>query len=795
MSAINQWLETLGLGQYAEVFAANDIDMEVLPELTEEDLKTLGVSMGHRKKLMKAIVALSAPDTEALPETAPTPTPPEPSTRAPSEGERRQATVLFSDLSGYTAMNETLDPEEVEGLMSRIKAEALGIVERHGGLVNQFVGDEVLALFGIPTAHEDDPVRAVRAALEMHEMVRQMSPEVEGRIGQPLRLHTGINTGLIVTNLRDARDGLIGITGDAVNTGARLKAEASVDAILVSPETKRLVADFYHTEALEPVEMKGKTQPVTPYCVLGKTQVATRFEAAAQRGLSKFTGREQELTVFHDCLEKAMAGQGQFLTVVGAAGVGKSRLLFEFRHSLDREKVTVLEGRCQSYGAKTPYFPWLDALRRGLQLRDADTLNDMHQKVVTNVRAVDPSLEQYLPFYLHLLSIPSMQYPLPAEFQGDELSRLFEEALGAIYTLRAQSQPIVAIFEDWHWVDEDSETAMKYLVGLMHSSPLLVVVLYRPEYSASWGDLSHHTPIVLQSLDHRHTQDIVRSVLDAKELPEGLTSLIQERTGGNPFFIEEVCHALKAEGTVVVSEGRATLNRSLDALHIPDSVHAVIRTRVDRLNQDSQEALRLASVIGREFGRRILERMYSRQSQLLHTLEGLKIEDLILQVRVLPEVEYMFKHVLTQVVVYETLLLQRRKDLHRLVARTIEDLYADRLEEQYKTLAYHYQRSTEPEKGVNYLERAGDCNKEITHSAEARRNYWEAIHVLDALESTPERKRYRIDLNLKLASISADSAPSEEHIATLHRSIEYARELGSRAGSGNCSIGRATCTS
>ena len=266
----------------------------------------------------------------------------------------------------------------------------------------------------------------------------------------------------------------------------------------------------------------------------------------------------------------------------------------------------------------------------------------------------------------------------------------------------------------------------------------------------------------------------MRSALGAKELPEGLTSLIQERTGGNPFFIEEVCHSLKAEGTVVVSEGRATLNRSLDALHIPDSVHAVIRTRVDRLNQDSQEALRLASVIGRELRRRILERMYSRRSQLLHTLEGLKIEDLILQVRVLPEVEYMFKHVLIQAVVYETLLLQRRKDLHCLVARTIEDVYADRLEERSKTLAYHYQRSTEPEKGVNYLERAGDGNRGITHSAEARRNYWEAIHVLDALEPRPERKRYRLDLNLKLASISADSAPSEEHIATLHRSIEYA---------------------
>jgi class 3 adenylate cyclase len=270
------------------------------------------------------------------------------------EGERRRATILFSDLSGYTEMNERLDPEEVEKIMSQIKKEAVRIVETHRGVVNQFVGDEVLALFGIPVAHEDDPLRAVKAALELHEMIRQMSPKVEAILGKPLTMHTGINTGLIVTNPSDDRDGLYGITGDTVNTGARLKLQAESDDILVSPETQRLIAPYFETNALDAIRMKGKTKAMIPYRVIGESKVHSRFEAAEQKGFKTYTGRDQELTALHGCLEKAIRGEGQFVTVVGEAGVGKSRLQYEFRRSLDSEKATVLQGRCQSYGSDTP---------------------------------------------------------------------------------------------------------------------------------------------------------------------------------------------------------------------------------------------------------------------------------------------------------------------------------------------------------------------------------------------------------------------------------------------------------
>jgi class 3 adenylate cyclase len=377
-----------------------------------------------------------------------------------TEGERRQATIVFSDLSGYTLMNERLDPEEVEAIMSRIKKEAVKIVERHEGIVNQFVGDEVLALFGIPTAHEDDPVRAVKAAREIHDLVRQISPDVEERIGAKLRMHTGISTGLVVTHIRDIREGSYGITGDTVNIGARLASRAEADQILVGPETYNLIAPYFQTKTLEAVTVKGKTIPIIPYLVTGVSTVQTRFEAAKIRGLTAFTGREHEFTALYPCLEKTLTGKGQFVTVVGEAGLGKSRLTYEFRHSLNRLAITVLQGRCQTYGTSIPYFPHINALRRGLKLSDEDTPLELHEKAVSNVLAIDPSLEIYLPVYLHLLSIPSEVYPASHHLHGRELTNAILEALAAIFILSSQKQPMVLIFEDWHWVDEASDTAL-----------------------------------------------------------------------------------------------------------------------------------------------------------------------------------------------------------------------------------------------------------------------------------------------------------------------------------------------
>jgi class 3 adenylate cyclase len=355
-----------------------------------------------------------------------------------SEGERRQATVVFSDLSGYTSMNEKLDPEEVQKIMSRIKEKAVQIFERHEGIVNQFVGDEVLALFGIPTANEDDPVRAVRAAKELHEVVRQISLEVEDLIVMQLRMHSGISSGLVVTHLRDIRDGSYGITGDTVNIGARLAARSEADEILVSPETFKQISPYFETQALEEIIVKGKTQPFIPYRVIKESTVRTRFEAAEKRGFTSFTGREQELTALYSCLDKAMSGNGQFVTVVGEAGMGKSRLVYEFRHCLNRNTITVLQGRCQSHGTRIPYFPFINALRRGLNLSDDDSPSELHEKVVSNALAIDQTLEQYLPIYLYLLSISSEVYPLPTHLKGQELINEIQKALTVIITLNTK---------------------------------------------------------------------------------------------------------------------------------------------------------------------------------------------------------------------------------------------------------------------------------------------------------------------------------------------------------------------
>ena len=468
-------------------------------------------------------------------ESSPSPsTVPEPASL--SEGERRQATVVFSDLSGYTSMNEKLDPEEVQKIMSRIKKEAVHIFEHHEGIVNQFVGDEVLALFGIPTANEDDPVRAARAAQELHRIVRQISLEVEDLIDTQLRMHSGISSGLVVTHLRDIRDGSYGITGDTVNIGARLATRAEADEILVSPETFKRIAPYFETEALEEITVKGKTQPLIPYRVIKESTVRTRFEAAEQRGFTSFTGREHELTALHSCLDKAMSGNGQFVTVVGEAGMGKSRLVYEFRHGIDKNKITILQGRCQSYGTRIPYFPFINALRRGLNLSDDDSPIELHEKVISNALAIDQTLEQYLPIYLYLLSISSEAYPLPAHLKGQELINEIQKALAVIITLNTKTQPMVLLLEDWHWADEASDSALKHLVSVITPHPLMLMVIYRPEYSAYWANWSHHSPVILRALDGLTCEDFIKSVWNAGRLPEGIGPLIHERTGGNPFL-------------------------------------------------------------------------------------------------------------------------------------------------------------------------------------------------------------------------------------------------------------------
>ena len=692
-------------------------------------------------------------------------------------GERRQATVLFSDLSGYTAMNERLDPEEVRGIVGRIKAEAVRVVEGHGGIVNQFVGDEVMALFGIPLSHEDDPVRAVRAARDLHAIVRATSPEVEKRIGAALRLHTGIGTGLVVTGTEDRRDGTIGVTGDAVNLSARLASHAASDMILVSEEAQRAIADFFQTEPLPAVELKGKSGRVTPHRIVDQTGVSSRFEAAAQRGFTAYAGRELELHTLYTALEETRAERGQFVTIMGEPGIGKSRLLFEFRHGVPRDQVTVVTGYCQSYGVDTPYLPIVDSLRRGLRLDEAHGADALHDHVVLEVRAVSSALERYLPQYLQLLSIPSEVYKIPPALQADALRRSFEEAFAAIITENARRQPMVLILEDWHWADEASDAVLKHLSGLVPYHPLQVVVTYRPEYERKWATAENYTPLVLKPLGEADTAAMLRSVWRAQRLPDGLAAQLHARTGGNALFNEEVARALLETNVVRIANGEAKLSSALAHLNLPDTVHAVIRARVDQLDPESREVLRLASVIGREFTRPLLERLHHAPQRISAALEMLARQDLVHPLRVVPEPAYLFKHALVQDVVYETLLLSQRKELHARVGAAIEALYSDRLEEHYEALAGHYGKSALTEKAIDYLEKAADKANSVFSHGEARSYYRRAIELLDSKHGDHDAKRKRIGINLKWAALSVgDTSPAA--LEVMKTSMRLAHEIG-----------------
>jgi len=696
---------------------------------------------GHN--LVKPSTPAESSQQPDLPSTQPEPAP-------LSEGERRHATIVFSDLSGYTSMNERLDPEEVEAIMSRIKKEAVRIVERHEGIVNQFVGDEVLALFGIPTAHEDDPVRAVRATMQIHRLVRDISFEVEKRIDTRLRMHTGISTGLVVTHIRDNREGSYGITGDTVNIGARLANRAEVDEIIVGPETYSLISPFFETEPLEAMTVRGRSQPLIPYRINGELAVRTRFEAAEKLGFTEFTGRQQELVTLYSCLNKAMAGNGQFVTVGGEAGVGKSRLVYEFRHSLKQNEIAVLQCRCQSYGTSIPYFPHINALKRGLNLHDEDSSAELLDKAVSNLLAIDRKLEKFLPLYLHLLSIQSEEYQLPDHLQGQELKIAIQEALAAIYILNSKKQPMVLILEDWHWADEASDSALKHIVSLVSAHPMLTLVIYRPYYSSTWGNWSHHTPIILKALDKTGCEDFINSVWQSDLLPEGIASLIQERTGGNPFFIEEICSSLTEDGIVLLNDRQAILTRSLENITLPKTVQSVIRARLDRLDRHSREFLRLASVIGREFTRRILEQISSSRERLSQSLEELKLLELIQQIRVIPEAEYMFKHIITQEVTYETLLHKKRKELHGLVGQAIEELYQDRIEDQVNLLYRHFSQAENWQKAVEYGRRAANRAYRLGQFQEAVTMFDGAQACLLKLPENRIQQENRVDLLLEM---------------------------------------------
>ena len=622
------------------------------------------------------------------------------------QGERKQVTVLFVDVSGFTSLSERLDPEDVHGLMSRAFELMLAEVHQNEGTVNQFLGDGIMALFGAPIAHEDHARRAVRAALGIERALAGFQRELTSR-GIMFRARQGLNTGLVVVGSigGDLRMDYTAV-GDTTNVAARLQQVGEPGRVTISEATYRLVRGYFETRRIGDIHLKGKAEPVAAWEVVGAHETRTRLEVESERGLTTFVGREREITVLLDAFERARGGEGQALFLVGDAGIGKSRLLLELRRRVG-DTATWQEGHCLSFGNAMAFHPLIDLVRRRFGIEEADDEAAIGAKIEHGVSASGADPGTIAPYLRALLSIDPADSEVRAMSPAQRHGETFE-AMRRLLVRAAEGHAQVLVIEDLHWIDSASERFLSTLVDSIPALRVLLVFTYRPGYTNPFGERSYFTRVVPAALSVEDSGRMAAAVLEADALPDALRSVIGAKAEGNPFYVEELVKSLEESGALQRVEGRLVLTQPLNALAIPGSIHDVIAARIDRLAEAPKRTLQLAAVIGREFTRRLVDRLAEIRERSGEFLRELTALELILERHLYPELAYMFKHALTQDVAYDSLLVQRRREIHALVGRAIEELYADRLPEHYEMLAHHFSKAEDWPRALDYLLKAAE---------------------------------------------------------------------------------------
>ena len=646
------------------------------------------------------------------------------------EGERKYVTALFSDMSGYTAMSERLDPEEVKEITSRIFGEVSKTVKKYDGFVEKFIGDAVMALFGVPKAHEDDPVRAIKAAKEIHDLIKAVSPELEEKIGKPLTMHTGINTGLVVTGEVDMEKGTHGVSGDTINVAARLSGLAEADQIIVGPDTYHQAEGYFVFEALEPAKVKGKADPIRIHKVLSrKEQPSTTHRRHGLR--ADLIGREVELAQLREAAEKLQEGKGAIFSICGETGIGKTRLVEAFKETLDLNEIQWLDGQAYAYAQNIPYFPVIDLFSRGFQIKEGDTPEKVRKKIESGVRSLVGKREDVIPY---VGSLYTLSYPEIEEVSPEFWKSRIQEAIHAILSGLAQRVPTIICLEDLHWADPSSIDLLRFVLSEFRH-PALFICVYRPTISLFTshqlsGLKAQYQEIQLQDLSLSEAQNMLASLLKAKEIPKDLWRFIQDNVGGNPFYLEEVINALVEAETLTCTNGTWNLDRPINQIDMPSTIHGIIAARLDHLESESKRILQEASVIGRTFLYDLLKNCTNLKEHLDRNLTGLERLDLIHARTLQPDLEYVFKSALTQEVVYSGLLKKERLKIHERIGRVIEQLFADRLPEFYETLAFHYKQSNSVIKAVDYLMKAAEKSLKRYSVQESHAYYKDAYQLM-----------------------------------------------------------------
>ncbi|WP_349606457.1 adenylate/guanylate cyclase domain-containing protein [Cupriavidus sp. DF5525] len=701
---------------------------------------------------------------------------------ADAAGERKTITALFADMAGSTALIQDLDPEEARSLIDPVVALMMEAVHHYEGYVAKSLGDGILALFGAPIAHEDHALRALFAGLRMQQQaMRRHSDRIRLEQGIPLQIRVGVHTGeVVVRSIRqdDLRTDYDPV-GHTIHIAARMEGVATPSSILVSESTHRLTEGYFEFKALGRTQIKGLREPMAVYEVLGLGALRTRLQVGAHRGLARFVGREGELERLGKALELARAGQAQIIGVVGEAGIGKSRLFHEFKARAP-QGCLVLETFSVSHGKAFPYLPLIDLLRNYFQITAQDDERRYREKATGRLLILDRALEEYLPYLLYLLGIIEPASALPTMDPGIRRRRTFE-AIAKLLVRESQNQTLMVVFEDLQWLDSETEAFLNVLIAKVPGARILLLVNYRPEYTHDWGDNACYTQLHLEPLGQAEAQGLLTALLGNDPSLVPLKQLIRSKTEGNPFFMEEVVQTLAEEGALLGQPGNYRIDKAPPVLHIPTTVQGVLAARIDRLPVPQKELLQMLAVIGTEFPSSLVRHVTGQPDESLHPLlVDLQAGDFIYERPAHPEVEYAFKHALTQEVAANSLLSRQRSVLHERTAQAIEALFPDRLREYCNELAHHYSQSGNVPKAVEYLQLAGKQALQRSAHLEAIGHLSAALNLLKTLPASPERLREELLLLLTLgpAWIAARGSGAPEVEATYTRALALSEHGG-----------------
>jgi class 3 adenylate cyclase/tetratricopeptide (TPR) repeat protein len=695
-------------------------------------------------------------------------------TRGSIEGERKLVTVLFADVANYTSMSEKLDPEEVHQIMDGCFRILMDEIHKYEGTINQFTGDGVMAIFGAPVAHEDHAQRTCYAALSIRKALVEYGEKVKRESGFDFRMRMGLNSGPVVVGSigDDLRMDYTAI-GDTTNLAARVEQAANPGEIWMSQETHNIIRGFFKEELVGKMPLKGKVQAQHLYRLISDLpDVRTRFAVGLARGMTDLVGRRPEMEVLQSAYARAKGGDAQVLGIVGEPGVGKSRLVYEFQKGLGTQEA-FLTGFCVPYGRNINFLPVIDVVKAAFVIVEGMSEEEVGNQIVERAKN---GLAPMVPFYRNLLSLkvddPTFNFLDP---EGRKFGTF--EAVKDLLLAMSEEKPLVIFLEDAHWMDKISEEFFTFFSHCIHGHKILMISASRPEGAPPWAQGAHYQRLGVETLSFDASIRLVRNILGGLPLDPALEKKIVEETGGNPFFVEEIVRDLLDRGDLVKSGDQYVCNRPIDQLEIPNTIQGVLAARMDRLSEDLRQTMQVASVIGRDFAFRLLKSIMELGEELRVRLTNLVALEILYEKALYPELEYIFKNVLTQEVAYESLLKQRRREIHGRIARAIEELYAERLPEHYELLAHHYGRSGEAEKAIEYLMLAAEKSNQNKAAQAACEFFREALRMIESarISLDPDKDRR---IHQGLASASVDIGDINSALENYRKAMEVCQKHG-----------------